>query len=285
MYRRPSSDEPLLFGDVFSSEWLFDAVIREDAMPLRDIELARGRGRGFAPVTAAGPKTEKDFLLAHGRPCRAILVSDDCEIETCIVRRAGKSRLLFAVVSPWPSDQAAAEHAAQMQTFRRHPLEPADGFEGGIAELFRLFAVSGEALLKTGGRVAGLEDYARARLEQRWAAFATRRGPIAAVDNATKLAHVLDANGDSRRFEELIRGDAVPQEVAHDVAKAVARALTQAWRTEGEIMQQIADVHATRTAGEDEVALLEAEMRKLGELALEAADQLRARPSGDRRDA
>lgn len=279
MYRTPSSEEPLLFGDVCSSEWLFDAVIREDAMPLREIELARGRGRGFAPVSAEGPQTEKDFLLAHGRSCRAILVSDDCEIETCLVRREGKSRLLFAAVSPWPPNEAGAEKAARMKTFRRHPLEPADGFEGGIAELFRLFAVSGEALLKTEGRVVGLEDDARALLEQRWAAFATRRGPLVAVDNATKLAHVLDANGDSERFEVLVGGDVVPSEPVQEIAKSVARAFTQAWRTEGEIMQKIADAHENRSGGESEVALLEAEMRNLGELAIEAADQLRAQVS------
>jgi hypothetical protein len=279
VYRKPSSEDPLLFGDVFSSEWLFDAVIREDAMPLREIELARGRGRGFAPFSAEGPRTEKDFVLAHGRSCRAILVSDDCEIETCIVRRGGKSRLLFAAVSPWPSDEAAAEKAARMKTFRRHPLEPADGFEGGVAELFRLFAVSGGALLKTDGRVVGLEDEARALLEQRWAAFATRRGPLAAVDNATKLAHVLEANGDADHFEVLIGGSAMPSEAVQDVAKAVARAFNQAWRTEGEIMQKIADVHENRSAGAGEVQLLEAEMRKLGELATYAADQLRAQVS------
>jgi hypothetical protein len=282
MYRKPSSEEPLLFGDVFSSEWLFDAVIREEAIPLREIELARGRGRGFTPVRAEGPQTEKDFVLAHGRSCRAILVSDDCEIETCIVRRKGKSRLLFAAISPWPSDEASAGKAARMKTFRRHPLEPADGFEGGIAELFRLFAVSGEALLKTNGRVVGLEEDARALLEQRWAAFATRRGPFAAVDNATKLAHVLDANGEGDRFERLIRGDALPTDEAQDVARAVARAFNQAWRTEGEIMQKIADVHESRSAGEGEVAILEAEMRTLGDLAIEAADLLRAQGAARR---
>jgi hypothetical protein len=274
MYRTPNAKEPVLFGDVFSSAWLFDAVIREDAMPLREIELARGRGRGFAPVGADGPQTRKDFLLAHGRSCRAILLSDDCEIETCLVRREGKSRLLFAAVSPWPADNATAAKTARMATFRRHPLEPANGFEGGIVELFRLFAVSGEAILKPDGRVVGLNDEARALLEQRWAAFATRRGPLAAVDNATKLAHVLEANGDADRFDLLIGGDAVPGDAAQDVAKAVARTLNQAWRTEGEVMQKIAEVHENRSAGEGEVAVLEAEMRKLGELAIEAADQI-----------
>jgi hypothetical protein len=277
MYRQPAPKDPLLFGDVFSSEWLFDAVINKDALPLREIELAGGRGRGYAPVTPDGPQTEKDFLLAHGRSCRAILLSDDCEIETCLIRKGGKSRLAFAAVSPWPTDAETARSAARgMATFRRHPLEPADGFEGGIAELYRLFAVNGQALLNTHGRVVALGDDARARLEQRWAAFATRRGPLAAADNATKLAHVLDANGDADRFHLLVGGEVLPNDLAQDVAKAVARTFNQAWRTEGEIMQKIADAHEKRSAGGGEVALLEAEMRWLGELAVAAADQLRA---------
>lgn len=278
MYRQPEESDPLLFGDVFSSNWLFDAVIKKDAIPLREVNL-RGGGRGYAPVTPEGPQTDKDFLLAHGRTCRAILLSDDCEIETCLVRKEGKSRLVFAAVAEWPTDNATAAKAVRMTTFRRHPLEPADGFEGGIAELSRLFAVSGQALLNTHGRVVALDDHARALFEQRWAAFATRRGPFAASDNATKLAHVLDANGESDRFDLLVGGDALPNSAAQDVAKAVARAFTQSWRTEGEVMQRIADIYEKRTVGDEEVALLEAELRKLGEFAVAAADELRTHQS------
>lgn len=276
MYLRPAPADPLLFGDVFSSEWLFDAVINEDAIALAPINLSRGQGRGYAPMTPEAPfRTDKDFLLAHGTSCRAVLLSDDCEIETCLVRKEGKSRLVFAAVSPWPVDAEAAAKAASLKTFRRHPLQPDHGFEGGVVELYRLFAVSGQALLKTDGRV-GLGDEARAALEQRWAAFATRRGPLVAVDNATKLAHVLDARGDAARFDLLHGGDALPSDAAQDVAKAVARTLNQAWRTEGEIMQKVADVHETRSAGNEEMAFLESELRRLGELAASAADQLQA---------
>ena len=273
-YLQREATDPLLFGDVFSSEWLFDAVIKKDAIPLREIELSRGQGRAYAPVRPEGPQTDTDFLLAHGRTCRAVLLSDDCEIETCLVRKEGRSRLIFAAVTPWPTDQTAAAKAARMATFRRHPLEPADGFEGGIAELYRLFAVSGKALLNTEERVVALDDDARARLEQRWAAFATRRGPLAVADNATKLAHVLDAKGAEDRYELLVGGDALPNDSAQEAAKAVARTLNQGWRTEGEIMQKIADVHEARGAGADEVASLEAELRKLSEMAAIAADLL-----------
>jgi hypothetical protein len=273
-YLFPGPGEPLLFGDVFSSEWLFDAVINHDAVPLAEIALSGGRGRGYAPAGGA-LVTNKDFLLAHGKSCRAVVLSDDCEIETCLVRKAGKSRLTFAAVSTWPDDEEAAARAATMTSFRRHPLPPDNGFEGGVAELYRLFAVSGQALLNTHGRVVRLGEEARAELEQRWAAFATRRGPLAAADNASKLSHVLDAKGDATRLAALHGGHAAPGDSAQEAGKAVARTCAQAWRVEGEIMQKIAEVHEARGAGGPEVELLESELRKLGEFAVAAANELR----------
>lgn len=275
MYLQRATTDPLLFGDVFSSDWLFDAFVHEDAVALAPINLSRGQGRGYAPIAPEGPyKTEKDFMLAHGHSCRAILLSDDCEIETCVVRRKGKSRLVFAAVGPWPEDPEEAQAALERTTFRRHPLQPEGAFAGGIVDLVRLFAVSGKALLETDGRLVGLGEDARAALEQRWAAFATRRGPLAAADNATKLAHVLDAQGDNARLTQLQGGGDLPDSGAQEAAKAVATALNQGWRVEGEIMQKIADVYEARGAGADEIALLQAELRKLGDLALTAADHL-----------
>jgi hypothetical protein len=276
VYFVPAATDPLLFGDVFSSEWLFDTVINEDAVSLAPINLSRGQGRGYAPLTPDSPfKTDKDFLLAHGRSCRAVLLSDDCEIETCLIRREGRGRLVFAAVAPWPADPEEAAKAMERTTFRRHPLRPHNGFEGGIVDLVRLFAVSGKALVQTERRVVSLGETERAALEQRWAAFATRRGPLAAADNVTKLAHVLDARDDVGRFKLLHDGNALPTDATQEVAKAVQMTLNQAWRTEGEIMQKIADVHEARSAGREEVELLEAELRTLGELATAAADRLR----------
>lgn len=252
-------------------------MIHEDAVALAPINLSRGQGRGYAPMIPGSLyNTGRDFMLAHGRSCRAVLLSDDCEIETCLVRSEGKSRLVFAAVAPWPADPAEAAKTMERTTFRRHPLQPGDGFEGGVVDLVRLFAVSGKALLNVGGRVIGLGEEGRAALEQRWAAFATRRGPLAAADNATKLAHILDAKGDAARLDLLHDGDALPSDAVQEAAKAVARTLNQGWRTEGEIMQRIADVHEARGAGDEEVALLESELRTLGELAIAAADQLRS---------
>jgi hypothetical protein len=277
VYSVPATGTPLLFGDIFSPDWLFDAVVNRDAVRLGEINM-RGGMRGYAPLKADGPKTDKDFILAHGDACRAVLLADDCEIESCLVRKGGRGRLLFAALSRWPDDADEAENARRMTTFRRHPLEPGENFDGGIVELYRLFAVNGRALtsLATGDRVVALSDSARARLEQRWAAFATRRGPLAALDNATKLAHLLDACDDAARLECLARGEAVPTDEPAETAKSVARTFTQAWKAEGEIMQGIADAHEAKKAGHDEVAELEDALRTLAGLASEAADALRS---------
>jgi hypothetical protein len=276
VYRTPNTADPVLFGDVFSSDWLHDVVIHQDAVGLAPVNL-RGGQAGYVPMVPGAPfKTNKDFMLAHGRACRAVLLSDDCEIETCLVRKEGKSRLVFAAVAPWPDDPEQARKALERTTFRRHPLRPAEGFEGGVVNLVRLFAVSGRAL-DVSGRVVSLETDARAALEQRWAAFATRRGPLAAADNATKLAHLLDADGDADKLELLHRGDALPGKAAQDVALAVQRALTQGWRTEGEVMQAIAFAHEQRGTGQAEAAALEAELRALADMAVAAADEISGR--------
>lgn len=275
MYHVPVETEPVAFGDMFSSDWLFDAFLHQDAVALRPVQM-KGGAVGYAPVPAHGAQANNALVLAHGEKCRAILVSDDCEIETCLLRRGGRGRLTFAAVTPWPKDPTAATDAERMTTFRRHPLIPADGFEGGIAELFRLFAVTGTAILGTSGRILALHDDARAHLEQRWAAFATRRGPLAAAESATKLAHMLDALGNPGRIEYLVKGDAMPDESAIGAARAVARAIVQGWRVEGEVMQRVAAAHEARRDAVEEITALEGELRQLSEYAASAAEQLRS---------
>lgn len=277
MYSVPATGTPLLFGDVFSPDWLFDAVVNDDTVRLAEINM-KGGMRGYAPIKADGPETGKDFILAHGEACRAVLLADDCEIETCLVRKGGRGRLLFAVISAWPDDEDEATKARAMSTFRRHPLEPGEYFDGGIVELHRLFAVNGRALtsLGSGDRIVALGDAARSGLEQRWAAFATRRGPLAALDNATKLAHVLDAGDDVQRFERFRSGEAAPAGATAETAKSVARAFAQAWKAEGEVMQGIAEAHEAKHAGHSEVAQLEDALRTLAELASTAADGLQS---------
>jgi hypothetical protein len=150
----------------------------------------------------------------------------------------------------------------------------ADEFEGGVIEFFRLFAVSGKSLVDSHGRMLSLTEPERAALEQRWAAYATRRGPIAAELNATKLAHVLHAGDDTAEWKKLTEGSAVPNAPAIDAGARLATALAQAWRVEGEILGKFADAHEKQKSGDDAVPLLQEELRLLSRLAAEAADAL-----------
>ncbi len=277
MYAALAPGSPLLFGDIFSPDWLFDVVVNNDAVRLGEVNMKGGK-RGYQPLPASATSTSKDFVLAHGHACPAVLLADDCEIETCLVRRGGRGRLLFAAMTPWPADDAEADQMRVLTTFRRHPLEPGEHFAGGVVEFSRLFAVNGLALanLGTGDRVACLSGKARAHLEQRWAAFATRRGPLAAVDNATKLAHLLDAGDDPTRLDLLVAGDVMPEYDTVKTAKSVARAFTQAWKAEGEVMQGIAEAHEAKHCGHGEVNRLEEALRMLASLASAAADALQA---------
>lgn len=269
----PGADRPLLFGDIFSAQWLFDAMVNEDAVELAPFDRKRNAGRAYEPL-APGRKRRTDFVLARGGPCRAVLISDDCEIETWLSRKQGAGRLLFAALEPWPPDQREVDRIAASTSFRRHPLLPADGFEGGVVEFFRLFAVSGKSLLDSHGRIHGLTGPERALLEQRWAAYATRRGPLAAERNGTKLAYVLEAGDDATKWERLLDGSATPAPPLVDAGQRLATALAQAWRVEGEITGKFADAYEEKRNGDDAVPVLQEELRVLSRLAAEAADSL-----------
>jgi hypothetical protein len=271
-YITPAADRPLLFGDVFSADWLHDAMINQEAVALAAFN-ARGGGTAYTPLSP-GTKRRTGLVLARGGPCRAVLLSDDCEIETWLGRKGGGGRLLFAALEEWPADVDERERIASSTSFRRHPLLPADGFEGGVVEFFRLFAVSGKSLVDSHGRLLSLTDPARAELEQRWAAYATRRGPMAAERNGSKLAYVLEAGDDAAKWEQLMKGSATPAAPHVDAGARLATALAQAWRVEGEIAGKFADAYEEKRNGDDAVPLLQEELRSLSRLATEAADAL-----------
>ena len=49
MYLVPPAGAPLLFGDIFSPAWLFDAVVNRDAIQFGEVSM-RGGIRGYAPL-------------------------------------------------------------------------------------------------------------------------------------------------------------------------------------------------------------------------------------------
>jgi hypothetical protein len=274
VYQPPTGD--LEFGDVFSADWMFDVHVRGDAVPLKTFQCRVGRDR--PPVLgyqAAAAAEDRDLVLAHGKQRRAILLSDNCEIESVMVRR-GRGRLTFAPLEVWPSDAAQVDRELNSSSFRRHPLPPEGDFTGGVVNLQSLFAVGQDAMAADAPdpRLIRLDADAALDLEIRWNAFATRRGPLAHRDNAWKLAVLLTADGDAEVLREMLRLDNEerPKPEGLDVAAAnlLAQTLTAAWGLEGEGLTEVAEALEREDApGASRDAILE-RLRELEEFAAQA---------------
>lgn len=272
VYIAPADRPDILFGDVFSALWFHDVFLREDATPLGPTS-GKGGTQQYIAVPPALSRASRDLLLAHGRPCQAVVLSDDCEIESILVRKKGQGRLLFAAIMPWTEEPARAESNLHSGAFYRHPLAPGPGYSGGLVEMRRLFMVDGRAV-SGGGRIACLGDEPRARLEHRWAAFAGRRGPIAHLRGAEKVAKIIDAAGDATRLDALDHGIAQPAQAARDASLPVAHALSQAWELEGRFVNGADDAHEKVSDGRDLAGELARSLRELSRLAEEAAARL-----------
>jgi hypothetical protein len=238
LYEPPSPE--VSFGDVFAGDWFFDAYLRRDAVPLVQFSSKSG-----AAWRAASPSEERDFLFAHGRQRHAVLLSDDCEIET-IMRRGGHRRLVFAAIERLPSAKQEMETALSTRSFRRFPLPPDVGYPGGIVEFQQLFAVATDGVEVTEDddpRLTRLDAAARLDLEMRWNAYAARRGPLAHVDHAEKLARLLSADGDDERLARLKKGLDLPDPAHLEQAKLVAEALGAAWNIEGAGLNEVSEAY------------------------------------------
>jgi hypothetical protein len=262
-----------IFGDVFSADWLFDAYLRGDAVALKPVTLSRGAGTAYAPARA---EVARDLLLAHGQQCLGIVMADDCEIESMLTRRSrATSRVLFAGVAPWPVAPSEVNRTRAITAFRRHPLEPADGFQGGVVEFQRLFAVAAESMnAAPDRRVARLSAIARADLEVRWAAFSTRRGPRAHLDAAEKFARLVAADGERDRMEKIATGELAVGEDIKAGALAVAKALARAWDIEGRVMNDVADACERCDPSGESVTNVRDALLVLAESVSEAIDAL-----------
>jgi len=238
VYEEPSGN--ISFGDIFAAEWFYDAYLRRDAVPL--VEFSAKGGRGWR---ATRPSDRRDTLFAHGQQRQAILVSDDCEVET-ILRRGGRSRLVFAAIDRLPVGRTQADEALETKAFRRFGLPPEGGFSGGIVEFQQLFGMAADGVEAQDGtdpRVARLGGEMLLQFEMRWNAYAVRRGPLTHVDNAEKLARLLSADGDAAKLARIKEAADVPKTEELAVAKAVAEALAAAWEIEGALMNRIADLY------------------------------------------
>jgi hypothetical protein len=114
--------DQLDFGDIFSVAFFHDAYLRDDATNMGSHEFSRGRGLGYAP--ALKQQSRDDFLLAHGSPCRAVLLSEACAIDDALgVGRPSsrlQGRLLFARLLD--ADENEIRDLKQRPAFDRFPL-------------------------------------------------------------------------------------------------------------------------------------------------------------------
>ncbi len=268
----------LSFGDICEAEFLYDVHARADARALTREEASAPFARKKWQIDEAvsyfvplGP-TDESYVLAHGRPRTALLLSDDCLIETALGRdgRDPSGRLLFAPVAP--ASQDTLDSLDELPTYGRFGLRSDEVHaEHAIVELRRCFMVDARdvAALADGFSVRSLTDETRDGLALRWAAYAIRRGKFVVEDNLEK-------------FGELLLDAGIEQAAAERFAVAVAAAAAAAWRYEGSgieeaglafdqgnppfpvverLEEQLQDLLKASTAALDEVVRMKAELR------------------------
>jgi hypothetical protein len=258
-------DANLDFGDIFSAAFVHDAHLRADAARLGSRTLPEKAGGGLAYSPSLKPGNN-DFILAHGMPCRAVLLSEGCAIDDALgVDRPNsrpQGRLLFAALVP-TTDAAVAE-LLERPSFDRFAVPRDVAHDPAVIELRKLFMIDvRDVLASQQSREARLSDEMAARLEVTWVAFTARRGPQAALARATRLVRLLV-------------GDALATSLA---AAATVRLLGQViadtWTIEGHAL--LTAIEALEDgAGDTDVAtaLLREQLRGLSQSAAAAAAAL-----------
>jgi hypothetical protein len=244
-YEKPLED--IRFGDLFESQVLFDAFLKADAAQLGSHQMGEPLRKRLAAqynrpeianaaeaIAFSGllPKRpDQDHILAHGRSCRAAMISDDCEIEDALHRRGKEpgGRLLFAAIRNVTIEEVDA--LREEPAFGHFPLPPEDPLvrSPGVIDLNRLFMVTTRDIAAT-TRFATLSDEAAEELAVSWAAFATRHGPLAGLKNAEKLAKLL-AGGRNGNVEE--------KHLA--ASRLVSELINLAWLLEGDALGEVSE--------------------------------------------
>lgn len=264
MYRLPAADERLGFGDVILAPWLFDLYLREDAGAL--VPQAIG-GRTVLVKLPEPPEVDREgrkdgvlaasdyreFAFGHGNSRRAIILTDDCEMESLQGRggRDARGRIVMAAIKDATDAEAASVPSLKYGQFGLPSY--GDDFPAGIINLEAAFAVHITALVNeqdppTHKRLISLDATGQRELAERWCAHATRHGPLVAKREAGKFANLLTANGDRDIADRL--DDPADPLVPHLDHQAAARAIVAAakamWRLEGSVLDEIADAWAER---------------------------------------
>jgi hypothetical protein len=264
------------FGDIFDAPHLIATYLRADAVELGSADLPAtlapkvGKRLGVElpeePLRLYGPllrkREQEDFVLAHGKRERAILLTDNCTISTIFGYDRDKPRrtgaLMFAPVRDEP-DQI--EKVRTSRPFNRFALEQAAFFPaGGIVDFRRVCMVDARDIdPKT--RVAALGDELAEDLEASLAAYAVRRGPNVVDRNVAKLAGLLTGAG-------------IDEHAAEGSAARIADALGVAWRLEGGPLEDAAEAYDDRKDPEPPLRALAADFRDLARTAAAAAEDL-----------
>jgi hypothetical protein len=273
----PPLRDYLAFGDVCEADFLHDIHVRADARAMgTDVATAafakkkwniEAEVRYYIPEAA--PREGENFVLAHGARAQAVVLADDCAVETVLGRGGDgpqRRRILFAPIVKITADEV---DELLVGNFGRLPL-PADGqvSEDYAVDLRRCFMVDArdvhDALAAGGFRVRSLDDDARSALSERLSAYAVRRGPFVAEDSADKFAgHLVDAGRAS-------------DEQAEDIANKLVDVVATAWVYEGEAVERAGNTATDRLDTHEVIERLIVDLEAVQEAAGTAIDALKS---------
>jgi hypothetical protein len=274
MYRVLPTTDRLGFADVISADWLFDLYLRHDAVALKWEDRKQGRVWFLNAAPDKERAAGKDDVLSHadealgsGNPRQAIILTDDCEMQTFHERRTSSGRILVAAIRPASADEIASAQSSDV--YRRFVLPPdaAIGFAGGIVELQRLFSVSLPSLTtdpKVHTRLVGLDPDAQTSLAQYLCAHVTRHGPLVARKESAKLAMMLSAAGNSEVVADFKKAGTtrVPDAAHAEIATAVTQALFEAWALEHGPLNFVSDAWERGDAPAASIAQVRAQVER-----------------------
>ena len=285
MYRVLPDDERLGFGDVLEAPWLFDLYLREDSRAvgpttiegknvLVRMEEPEERGNRKDIVAAS---TDPEFAIGHGNSRRAIILTDDCEMESLQGRGHGSpsGRILMAAIRDATDEAAKTVPRLKFSQFSL-PAHDEAGFLAGLVVFENVFAVHISALVnkqpeRAYRRMISLDHVGQRDLSRKWCAHGTRHGPIVVEAEARKFAKLLEANGDTAVAALLDSTDEAtriePADEHQKVVVAIVAASTAMWQLEGPVLDRVAADWDDRKTSEDVQRRIVSALRSLRQAA------------------
>lgn len=303
MFAQKSPDERLAFGDIVAADWLFDIYLRTDSQALVRHDFRDGKTgfiirpepsrQGDDPILAQATMDPSDVVFGHGTRRAAIVLTDDCELATLVGERddsgwGPRGRLLLASIRNATPEQIGRQKERRLD-LGLHPLDAdeASKFDGGVVDFNRAFSVQAKAMVEHRDRyerIVGLDRDGQIDLAARWAAHATRHGPLVAEASTLKLAQLLSADGDAERLAALRAAGNPGEASAERAATATLATLQAAWWLEGPYLDDVdRAVEIGEEPGPHRRRVIEslATIRSASDAALTALGEPSWTPSGD----